>query len=324
MRIKSYIINSVNLKIPIYVNIFLLFVAFLILNYSDLVDEIPVIIPIFIFVNFLFFFNFQFSIGRLNPSQEIIFFSFIITSFCSELLYFGFPLFGQISYVDFGFPVVHHLTMMSWILILFGNNKVKYLLFNTLICLILFNRQFLLFGILAFLISYPKKISFGYKFLFLVIFSIVILSLGIWRNYVLGVDFSPFTNVISLPYIHYYDFILFYVVGPYNSSFGNLDLAFSDKIFSYWNTVPEWMYFSFLFKIKPAFSFVIFYSLVLFIVWLISIFFQKRRNYYIPIIYVFLFFTFFSSVLVSTVFLGVLLMLEFLFFVSRIKFVNDI
>ena len=313
-------INKIRIILPFIVIGFLIFIAYEFLNYNDLIIK-KSLQPLFILVFSIFsifLFKEKIIIPYLTLKQENLFFKIILISIIIELLYFGLPITGQVLYTEFGFPIVHHISLMMWMLILFGKQKKKYLLIHTIYCLLIFNRQILLFGVLSYIMS--NKTNFNFKTLLITVFFLIFfLAVGIYRNFVLKIDFDPFFGYIDLPFLEYYDFILFYLIGPYNASFNNLDYGFSDTIFNYWNTVPEWMFFSSKFLIPEYISFIIFYCLIILTLLLIKRMNSTRKFYYVPIIVVYSYFTFFSSVILSTVFVANFLMLELIFLLSKLK-----
>jgi hypothetical protein len=312
--------NKIRIILPFVFIGLLIFFAFWFLNINNLVIEKsfqPFIILAFSIIS-IFLIKEKIVIPYLTLKQENLFFNIICISIIVELLYFGAPIFGQVIYTEFGFPIVHHISLMMWMLVLFGKQKKKNLLINTIFCLLIFNRQILLFGVLSYIMSNKIKINFK-TFLITIIFLIFILAIGIYRNFVLKVDFDPFFGYINLPFLEYYDFIIFYLIGPYNASFNNLNFGFSETIFNYWNTVPEWMFFHSKFLIPESISFIIFYGLIIFILLFIKRIKSFRKFYYVPIIVIYSYFTFFSSVILSTVFVANFLMLELIFLLSKLK-----
>ena len=312
--------NKIRIILPFIFIGLLIFFAYGFLNYNNLVIEKslqPFIILAFSIIC-IFLTKEKMVIPYLTLKQENLFFKIICISIIVELLYFGVPVFGQVKYNEFGFPIVNHIALMMWMLVLFGRQKKKYLLINTIFCLLTFNRQILLFGVLSYIMS--NKIKFNFKTLLItIIFLIFILAIGIYRNFVLKVNFDPFFGYIDLPFSEYYDFIIFYLIGPYNASFSNLDFGFSESILNYWNTVPEWMFFHSKFLIPESISFIVFYSLFIFILLFIKRIKSVRKFYYVPIIVIYSYFTFFSSVILSTVFVAPFLMLELVFLLSKFK-----
>ncbi len=313
-------INKIRIILPFILIGFLIFIAYEFLNYNDLIIK-KSLQPLFILVFSIFsifLFKEKIIIPYLTLKQENLFFKIIFISIIIELLYFGLPITGQVLYTEFGFPIVHHISLMMWMLILFGKQKKKYLLIHTIYCLLIFNRQILLFGVLSYIMS--NKTNFNFKTLLITMFFLIFfLAVGVYRNFVLKIDFDPFFGYIDLPFLEFYDFILFYLIGPYNASFNNLDYGFSDTIFNYWNTVPEWMFFSSKFLIPEFISFIIFYGLIIISLLLIKRMNSVRKFYYVPIIVIYSYFTFFSSVIISTVFVANILMLELIFLLSKLK-----
>lgn len=312
--------NKIRIILPFVFIGLLIFFAFCFLNVNNLVIEKsfqPFIILAFSIIT-IFLVKEKIVIPNLTLKQENLFFKIICISIIVELLYFGVPIFGQVIYTEFGFPIVHHISLMMWMLVLFGKQKKKYLLIHTIYCLLIFNRQILLFGVLSYIMS--NKTNFNFKTLLITMFFLIFfLAVGIYRNFVLKIDFDPFFGYIDLPFLEYYDFILFYLIGPYNASFNNLDYGFSDTIFNYWNTVPEWMFFSSKFLIPEYISFIIFYCIIIITLLLIKRMNSTRKFYYVPIIVIYSYFTFFSSVILSTVFVANFLMLELIFLLSKLK-----
>ena len=315
--------NKIRIIIPVLVIGVLVFGSHFLLSHNDLIIKKtlqPFIILVFSLFTLLLYKE-KIQIPLISEKQEKLFFKLICTIILIELSYFGIPLLGHISYVDFGFPIIHHISLMLWILILFGRKKIKYSIINTLFCLLIFNRQLILFGVLSYLFSNKVKINF-YSLSLAILFITFFLGIGYYRNFVLDVEFDPFMGLIDLPFLEFYDFILFYFIGPYNASIGNVYFVLSQSIFNFWNTKPEWMIFSLKYKISPSLSFVSFYGIIIIILMILKRIKSSRKFYYIPIIVIYSYFTFFSTVLFTSVFLANILMLELIFFLSKLKILS--
>lgn len=254
----------------------------------------------------------------MSIKQSRLLFILIILSQLSELLYFGIPLLGNLGYVDFGFPIIHHLSLMMWMLIIFTKkNRKFYLAIHIIYCLLIFNRQYLLIGILSYLLSTGINLSFKFKISILSLLVLFLSFIGNLRNQQLGIDFTPFEGFISLPLLSYYDFILFFILGPINSTFSNIDYTFYERLLIFWNTKPEWSLFM-KYGLSVGQSFVLFYSTIIFIYVTIYKLFPSRRRIYLPVLIIYTFFTFFSNVILSTVFFANFLVLEFILLSTRI------
>lgn len=220
-----------------------------------------------------------------------------LLAICVELLYFGVPLLGSVPYNEFGWPVVHHVAVMHWLLVLLGRkHKILDLVIALSIAILLFNRQMALFTLLAYLMttamSYRKALTAA-------IAAVCFVSLvGIIRNEVFRIE----TNVTSvdLPFFDSLFFVYLYLTGPLVSGLAlNSDL-FDAQLSAYWNTVPEWAILSAKCGIPPALSFAIFFG----IVGAISYWLRRTRTWETRclglLIHVYSYFCFFSGVLLST------------------------
>lgn len=312
-----------NFKIsfPILVINSLIVVGIIVLWSFDLLLVTSDYISFLLFPFIFYFIRFKPIIPfQLTRKQSRLLFIMIVTSQFSELLYFGIPLLGNLSYTEFGFPVIHHISLMMWMLVIFSNKNQKlYLVLHTMYCLLIFNRQYILIGLLAFLFSSKKYLSTQFKITILGLVVLFLSFLGNLRNQQLGVDFTPFDGFISLPLLPYYDFILFFILGPINATLDNVSYTFSEIILSYWNTKPEWALFM-EYGVDAGQSFLIFYSILVAIYITIHKLIPSRREVYLPILILYTFLTFFSNVIVSTVFLANFLVLEFILLYCRIDF----
>lgn len=216
-----------------------------------------------------------------------------------ELAYFGVPLIGSIPYNEFGWPVVHHVAVMQWLLILFGKRRKRMDLgISLFISAILFNRQMALFSILAYLMTVPmnkKRILVAG-----IVAATFVMLLGALRNQVLDVDTSGIEDVVSLPMSGSLFFIYLYLTGPIHSGLGLSSTLWDTQLGIYWNTVPEWALFSSRLNVSPELSFALFYGTC-------ALLAQRLRNARTwelrclgTLIHVYTFFSFFSNVLLST------------------------
>lgn len=256
---------------------------------------------------------------RFSKKQARFLFASAVLSQLSELLYFGIPLLGNLDYVDFGFPIVHHLSLMMWMLIIFAKkNQNLYLAIHIIYCLLIFNRQYILIGILSYLISVRTILSLRFKIVILALIILFLSFIGSLRNQYLDINFSPFEGFISLPLLEYYDFILFFIIGPINATFNNIDYTFSESLFNFWNTKPEWAIFM-KYGLSTGTSFLLFYMALILLYRIIYLLFPYRRRFYLPILIIYTFLTFFSNVILSTVFLANFIVLEFILIISRMS-----
>jgi hypothetical protein len=310
----------ISIKIPILSIIALNILAFIILKIFGLIDFFSDFVFLSVYFLIILFFPLKkVQIGKFTKFQEQFLFLLILFIICIELIYFTPPILGRINYTDFGFTIFHHLSLMLWLLILFGEKKFKYLVINSIYCVLIFNRQFLIFGLISFILTNKYTFSKFHKFLFFASIGSIILGLGILRNHILEVDFKPFSGFIILPFFEFYDFVLFYILGPYTSVSEDVDPQFYRQISLFWNTKPEWYFFSSIFRINPVYSFGLFYIFFLILSKIILAFFYKKAKFYIPILFLFLFFTFFSNVIVTTVFIANIVIIEFLFLITKIR-----
>ena len=78
---------------------------------------------------------------------------FIVLVGFLELGYFGIPLLGQVLYVEFGFPFLHHIAVSSWLLVFVksrSNFLNKFIYFYALVFpLLIFNRDVFILTILC-------------------------------------------------------------------------------------------------------------------------------------------------------------------------------
>lgn len=223
-----------------------------------------------------------------------------LSSIGLELLYFGAPITGSVPYNEFGWPVIHHLAVMHWVLVLFGTRRRNLdLAISLVIAVTLFNRQFALFAILSYLLTttIPAKrmlisgIAVGAS----------LLALGVLRNQTLGVDVSAVDDGSGLPMSGAMFFIYLYLTGPLQSGLALSSDLWDTQLSAFWNTVPEWASLSATSDVvSPAASFALFYGLFA----LVAQGLRSSRSWYLrclgTLIHVYTFFAFFSGVVIST------------------------
>ncbi len=261
----------------------------------------------------------RFTVPQFSSRQTYVLLAFISFSALIEFVYFGVPLLSGVSYDEFGFPIIHHAALMGWLLVFFSpRHKLKFLFFHSFLCLLMLNRQYILFSVLAFLFSYKgKKQS---SLLIALLFFALILMMGIVRNSILEVEFNPLEQFIDSPLLNYFDFVIFFIIGPYIATFGSSSMDFNDLIFLFWNTVPEWRLLTLNTFKNVAFSFIFFYVVSTFLLDFCSriINFNWTR-YVLAISFVFIFFTFFSRTLFTTNFIACLLVVSAVDLLDRVR-----
>ena len=216
-----------------------------------------------------------------------------------EFLYFGIPLLGSIPYNEFGWPVVHHLAVMHWLLVLFASKRRNLdFVISLVIAVALFNRQMALFAILSYLLttSLPTKRLLTSGF----VVATLLLLLGVLRNRVLEVDTAPVDEGFSVPLSGAAFFIYLYLTGPLYSALELSSDLWDNQLSAYWNTVPEWAHLSATSDVPPAQSFALFYGLCA----MVALGLRRSRSWELQclgtLIHVYSFFCFFSGVLLST------------------------
>lgn len=215
-----------------------------------------------------------------------------------ELVWFGIPLLGHVPYNEFGWPVVHHLAVAPWMLVLFGRQrKLLDLAISLVIAALLFNRQMGMFAVLAYLITtrlpLRRLVLIGAATIALMVF------IGGLRNRSLDVDISSVESLSGLSFAGPFFFLYLYLLGPLHVAMGIESEAW-DSLGAYWNTIPEWATLSTRFGVAPELSFAVFFGSVA----LTGLALRRSSSWHLRIlgslIHVYSFFCFFSSVLLST------------------------
>lgn len=222
-----------------------------------------------------------------------------VSSFAVELAYFGAPLFGALPYNEFGWPVIHHLAVMHWVLVLFGTrHKTLDLLITVVIATLLFNRQMALFGVLAYLMTQRMHIG---RLVAAAAAAIGLMALvGTLRNLTLEVDTASLAETSGLSLGGPLFFLYLYLLGPLHVGLGLESPTWDNYLSVFWNTVPEWAQPAVATGLPPLLSFVLFYGTTV----LASYRLRRSKDWFLRVlgslIHVYLFFTFFSGVLLST------------------------
>jgi len=118
-----------------------------------------------------------------------------------ELVVYGVPLLGQISYTDFGAPIIHvalvsSLLVLSVASIISSPRNFKWIVISLFISILILNRFLFIFISIAFLISYLSSKKFNLKYIiyssFFIISIVFIFGLiGTWRmSVILDVPYS--------------------------------------------------------------------------------------------------------------------------------------
>ena len=216
----------------------------------------------------------------------------------AEFIYFGVPLFGSVPYNEFGWPVVHHVAVMGWVLVLFGERYRKYDFVTALvIAVMLFNRQLALFALLAYLMT--SRYSFWRLGGYLLVALLSVILLGVMRNLVLGVDTAG-NGMEEMYGGENLFFIFLYLMGPMYST-NSLDSSLWDNYLGlYWNTIPEWALLSQATGMYSWISFILFYGFFCSLVFFFRYSKHPKLQVFGFLIYSYIYFSFFSNVLVST------------------------
>jgi hypothetical protein len=223
----------------------------------------------------------------------------VLASSIVEYSYFGLPVFGDILYVKFGFPFLHHIVVSSWAII-FIKFKSKYtfylmLLFSILNPILILNRDLLMITFFMIVVRFwlsghvNKKIFFIAALLAVTVFSI------------LGEIRSPNAlNAINLPFSFEMDGLTNYLAWPViyftASTFNminNIDFLSYDLYSPLITTFPE--YYKFIIQFG-SFGIVVYAFLLM-----IPVFYSKiLRNYEQRAFLLFLYYQLIAGVLFSS------------------------
>jgi len=240
-----------------------------------------------------------FVMPRLRPRAVVL---VRIASLCAlslELMWFGVPLLGQVPYNEFGWPVIHHLAVVHWVLVLFGDKRKGLdLLISLVIAALVFNRQLAMFAVLAYLMTKPMTLG---RLGFIGLGAIALMALlGAVRNQVLDVDTSAFEDASGFVFAGPLFFIYVYLLGPLHVGLGMESEIWDNFLINYWNTVPEWALLVSRLEVPAPVSFLFFYGTTA----LVATALRRSRSWNLrsagSLIHCYTFFSFFSWVVLST------------------------
>jgi hypothetical protein len=236
-----------------------------------------------------------------------------------EAAYFGgLPIFGQVKYNEFGFPVLHHIVFAMWAApVLAPRRSGLYLGVALLAAAVMFNRQMMLLALIGYLLRSGMR---NILLPMLIIGAMVVLGSmrnelhDVQENVVQGGEFvsGPLGGVLFWGYL--------YVLGPYMATFGADDPDIgSVEVTAYWNTVPEWAVLTKI-GVPVELSLALFYPLAGAIVLFLTRVKLFEARVFGILTHVLCFVTFFSSTLLSTPVIGSALVISF---VRRIQQVRE-
>ena len=137
----------------------------------------------------------------------------IIISGILELAFFGIPMLGQVSYVKFGFPLLHHMAVSSWLLI-FINFPNKYLnslvnIYAFLFPLLIFNRDVFLLTVICYIFRMLMlgRLKWIHFIIGTTLFALIFSAIG-------GIRSGNVNELINLPLnfnINYMNPVLFWI-----------------------------------------------------------------------------------------------------------------
>lgn len=243
-----------------------------------------------------------------------------LLSIFAEFVYFGVPLLGSVPYNEFGWPLIHHVAVMGWVLVLFGERYKKYdFVLVLVISVMLFNRQLALFALLAYLIS--SRYSFWKLGIYFLLAMLGVILLGMIRNQGLGVEINE-SGMENLYMIENFFFIFLYLMGPlYSTNLLDSDL-WNNYMSPYWNTIPEWAMLSQILGLQNWISFFLFYGFFCSLVFLFTYSRHPKLQVLGFLILFYLYFSFFSKVLISTpVIANFLVIIFFMLLLPRKEFI---
>jgi hypothetical protein len=92
----------------------------------------------------------SFTINLVGQVWRIVGYSIVCVSII-EIIYFGIPIIGQIVYINFGFPFLHHIAVSTWLLIFIrvrpGSIQLLFTLFAIAFPILIINRDLFLFTV---------------------------------------------------------------------------------------------------------------------------------------------------------------------------------
>ena len=199
------------------------------------------------------------------------FFGFSVALVCLlEYLYFGLPVLGQVRYVDFGFPFLHHICVSTWMLphIKYQNKfiRVALLILTAINPIIIVNRDILMLTLLSLLIVGLSRESISF------VRAIVSGLIGLVVFSVIGYARSPFAlSIVDLPFSFQHNLFTFWpTVYIFGSTFNMMNELpnYSWTLYSkYITTFPEYYKFVHHFQNELA---VLFYPLLIILLFFLT------------------------------------------------------
>lgn len=208
---NNWILETLNPSFFLFINIFSLFFAINIYFYRSDISFAKFLLILLILLTFdLCFFSTkkEFSFKNVNyiylkGAYWDFYVLLVVLASCSEYLYFGSPLLGiwgigkRTLYANFGFPLIHHITVSSWILVFYQSEKRAISVFSWIFALInpflLLTRDLMILTFFAFAIKFIIANRNTKIFLFfLILFFLLFGALGNLRSGGLDVNVIPF------------------------------------------------------------------------------------------------------------------------------------
>lgn len=241
--------------------------------------------------------RFEFGENLFLKDSFWIFYSIVVlcANLC-EFAYFGIPflsLFGigkSIIYADYGFSLIHHISVGSWILVFVKTRKVVinnlFLLFSLINPILIINRDLLLLTFLSFFLLSLLNNKRTKKALIIAI--CVILLFVVMGNLRSG---NALKNT-NLPFkskfvgkTQIFIWLMTYATSSYFNFVNNLYTKSRFLKLSNINVFPESYYF---YEVLDTFGFFVFYIIVCF--FLISILKKAEKKRYFRVFFVYMFF----------------------------------
>lgn len=229
---------------------------------------------------------------------------------CSLLEYFlmGVPILGQIVYADFGLPLLHHISVSSWLIIFsidrFNSKLAKsfMVLFFILNPLLMLNRDLLLISIFMLIILFWAKNKIGMKSFFVLLILIILIFGG------LGQLRSPGAlNAIKLPFIfdvfEYSPIVVWLTLYITSSSFNfynNIDSLTMTLYSQVINVFPE--PYGWSSKLGSIVVFFLYYFMVLTSLYMSKILACSNLNHYWKLFYFYLIYQSYMSIFSTKVY----------------------
>jgi len=214
--------------------------------------------------------------GFLSGAIWRFFAYFVILSNLIEFAYFGVPLFGASVYVDYGFPLLHHVAVSSWLL-LFVKGKLKierylFVIFGVLTPIFILNRDLLMLSSFVFVLYLLLSSRIKLRYLLLFGFSMLLFFgfLGQVRSaYAMSIVSLPTTFDLSSvsPYL-FWPFV-YLTSSTFNFSF-NFELYATTLYDPLINVFPEYYKFYLMFPDYGFFGIYLYFIFTFFILVLVA------------------------------------------------------